>query len=250
MSQPTSFLLPRSDGELPVLRWRPGPGRENGAGIVLVQEIFGVTDYICSRAADLAGAGYTVDVPVLFFRETSQAVPDDDPDLLERGMALAAATDWTTAVADVNATAEHLSLDLSAAEHADDADSPAAPIALVGFCYGGGLAYAAAAADQASAAPTVTALVSYYGSALPTLDDLSVDLPSLHHFGTADSYIPMELVRTIQRRVTSVSAPVDFHLYEGAGHAFDNPLPTFHDAGASEQAWARTLEFLERALTA
>ncbi len=238
MSQPASFLLPRPDGDLPVLRWSPAAGEQGAGGIVLAHEIFGAGSYIRSRAADLARAGFVVDVPVLFFRESSQAVPADAPDLLERGMALAAATDWDTAVGDLCATAEHLSLDT------------AGPVTLLGFCYGGGLAYASTAADAASGAGAVSALVSYYGSALPTLTHLEVDVPSLHHFGTADAYIPLDQARAIEEHVRAVRSPVEFDYYEGAGHAFDNPLPLFHHPEASAAAWERTLAFLHRAGTA
>ncbi|MPV50580.1 dienelactone hydrolase family protein [Pseudactinotalea sp. HY160] len=257
MSQPTSHVLPRPGGDLPVLRWHPaGLDTSPAAGVVLVQEIFGVTDYIRTRAADLARAGYTVDVPVLFFRESSEPVPEDAPDLLERGLALAAATDWDTAVADTRATVARLSRDLAAA----GPDSP--PVTLLGFCYGGGLAYAAAAETAETPAPRepaehteppASALVSYYGSALPALTaepTLRVERPSLHHFGTADAYVPLEAVRAIRERVTAARAPVEFHLYDGAGHAFDNPIPRFHHARASAEAWRRTLVFLDRVRTA
>jgi carboxymethylenebutenolidase len=88
------------------------------------------------------------------------------------------------------------------------------------------------------------ALVSYYGSALPQLLDLAsqVDVPSLHHFGLSDSYIPPEQVRAIEAAVTAHGAT--FLTYEGAGHAFDNPRPEFHHAQASQQAWEATRAWL------
>ena len=58
--------VPTSDGELPVHRWLPASGR--GPGVVVLQEIFGVSDYIRQRCADLAAAGYVVYAPELYAR--------------------------------------------------------------------------------------------------------------------------------------------------------------------------------------
>lgn len=247
MPEPIGLPLARPEGMLPVWRWQPD--RSNGAGIVLVHEIFGVTDYVRNRAADLAREGYTVDVPDLFFRHSDAPVPPQAEDLLDRGMALAAATDWDGAVADLIATTERLHAHLHDTPEAHPRrpwGQPSAPVGLLGLCYGGGLAYAAAARPGVP----VDALVCYYGSALPALLDTTVDLPSLHHFGTADTFIPMEQVRAIRDHVCSVAAPVQFDLYDGAGHAFDNPVTAFHHPRASAEAWPRTLAFLRAHLGA
>jgi carboxymethylenebutenolidase len=116
---------------------------------------------------------------------------------------------------------------------------------LVGFCFGGGLAFAVAG----QAAPTARrdqVLVSYYGSALPNLLGLAdrVTWPSLHHFGLADTYLPPDTVRAIEAAVTAHHDDVTVLTYPGAGHAFDNPSPLFHHAGASEQAWTATTTWL------
>jgi carboxymethylenebutenolidase len=115
---------------------------------------------------------------------------------------------------------------------------------LVGFCLGGGLAFAVAARTEP------TALVSYYGSALPQLLDLApqVTCPSLHHFGTADDYLPMDEVRTITEAVTADDRPAHVELYEGANHAFDNDDFFLHHPEASSAAWATTLAFLHHNL--
>src|SRR5699024_3648505 len=115
-----------------------------------------------------------------------------------------------------------------------------------GFCYGGGVAYAATAAEETGGDSPVDALVSYYGSALPTLLDLTVEAPSLHHFGTSDSFIPMDEVEKIRAHV--VAGGAEFHLYEGADHAFDNTLPAFFHEAAATEAWARTMTFLDEHL--
>jgi carboxymethylenebutenolidase len=85
--------------------------------------------------------------------------------------------------------------------------------------------------------------VSYYGSALPRLLNLApkVSATSLHHFGNADTYLDPDAV-------IPALGDAEIHRYDGAGHAFDNPMPVFHHAEASELAWRRTTDFLTRNL--
>lgn len=226
--------IPVDGGELPALLWRPPAGR--GPGILLVQEIFGLSPYIRRRAEDLAALGYVVLAPQLYWREGVEAVPDG-PQMLDAGLALVTALDWEAAVCDGVASVDAL----RARPEVDGR------VGVVGFCFGGGLGYAVAATLQAGA--PVDALVSYYGSALPMLVDAMpvVCAPSLHHFGTADSYLDLATVEHI-RSVVGGSGVCEFHLYEGADHAFDNPDFVLHHAGASREAWTRTVEFLGRVL--
>ena len=171
-------------------------------------------------------------------------VPDDADDLLEQGLALAGQVDWGLAVRDGLAARDSL-----AALPEVDQDA----VGLVGFCFGGGLAFNVAASAAQAEVP-VAALVSFYGSALPGLLDLAeqVECPSLHVFGSTDAYIPMEQVSRIREAVTAGGRreQVRFELHEGAGHAFDNPNPMFHHEAASHAAWAQTEEFLAEVLPA
>lgn len=210
-------------GCLPVQVWHPASG--SGPGILLVQEIFGISPYVRARAADLATAGYLVHVPDLYWRLGEPPLDEDAPDLLPRAMARVQQLPWEQAVADTAAALRNLAASTD-------------PVGLLGFCYGGGVAFAVAAQEN------IDALVCYYGSALPALLDLapSVTAPSLHHFGESDSYIPMETVETIRQAV--VRDGVDFHTYPGADHAFDNTRPEFHHPEASALAWQRTTAFL------
>ena len=210
-------------GALPVQVFSPVSGA--GPGIVLVQEIFGISPYVRDRAADLAAAGYLVHVPDLYWRLGLAPLDESAPDLLPRAMERMAALPWEHAVADTAAAVRRLREETAA-------------VGLVGFCYGGGVAFNVAAIEP------VDALVSYYGSALPRLLELApaVTAPSLHHFGEADSYIPATAVAAI--REATRRDGVEFHTYPGADHAFDNSRPEFHHAEASALAWRRTLAFL------
>jgi carboxymethylenebutenolidase len=115
---------------------------------------------------------------------------------------------------------------------------------VVGFCFGGGLGYAVVAREPADA------LVSFYGSALPQLIEAvpSVSTPSLHVFGEADSYLPMDTVERIRASVTVGGGPVEVETYPGADHAFDNDDFVNHAPDASADAWARTGTWLAETL--
>ncbi len=223
------------DGPVPTDLVLPEGGA--GPGLVLVQEIFGVSTYIRARAADLAALGYTVAVTHLYWRHAAEpggdVVADDDPEALQRGMALMQATDWDDAVATVRAAVAALRR----------RPGTGGRVGVLGFCYGGGLAYTAAATAEGPEKPDV--VVSYYGSALPgVVDALPVPaVPQLHHFGDADAYLPIDVVRHIDEVVcTGPDTRVD--VWPGAGHAFDNPLPMFHHETASRGAWRVTAEWL------
>lgn len=221
------------DGAMPAHLWHPVSG--SGPAIVVFQEIFGVTDYIRARCVDLADLGYVVCAPEIYWRLGSVRI-EDGPDAMQEAMAAVARVDWDAAVRDGVATLEHVRGLLETTGR----------VGLLGFCFGGGLAFNVAAEDAPDA------LVSYYGSALPRLLHLAddVDIPSLHHFGLADTFIPPDTVEEIRAAVTRSPRPARFETYPGAGHAFDNPIPMFHHAEASRAAWEVTTRFLAETLGA
>lgn len=238
--------IPTDAGDLPGLLWLPENLEQPVPGLVVLQEIFGLSDYLQQRCADLAALGYAVLAPQLFARLDPPLVGMEDREdfdsWLSEGMALTGQLPWERAEADAIAA-----LNALRAHGAVDSEQ----VGLAGFCYGGGLAVAAAAsAAEEERAPSV--LVSYYGSALPTLLDRAalVESPSLHHFGTADTFIPMDQVEQIRTAVTASGTreQIRFELHEGAGHAFDNPHPALHHADAAEAAWHQTVGFLAETL--
>jgi carboxymethylenebutenolidase len=213
---------------MPAQLWLPPTG--SGPGLVLVQEIFGVSDYIQQRAADLAALGYVVLAPEVYWRLDDTDIDESAPDVMQRAMGLAGRADWDTAVNDVRAA-------FTALANRSDVTGG---VGLIGFCYGGGLAFNVAALEK----PDV--LVSYYGSALPGLLGLAdrVTAPSLHHFGTADAFISADQRREIEETVTARPG-VRFVSYAGANHAFDNfTNDMFHHPEASAEAWENTKSFL------
>lgn len=225
-SSASQIEIESPDGPMPASLWLPP--RRTGPGLVLVQEIFGVSDYIRQRAADLAELGYVVCAPEVYWRLPDRSIDFRRDDVLDQAMGLVSQVDWSSAVADVAHAVNHLRGRLEV--HGG--------VGVIGFCFGGGLAFNVAAVEP------VEVLVSYYGSALGDLLSLAdqVRTPSLHHFGLEDAYVGVETQERIRAAVTATGA--QFETYPGANHAFDNPSPQFHHPEASAAAWGVTTRFL------
>jgi carboxymethylenebutenolidase len=219
-------------GRMPAHLWVPEAG--SGPALLLLQEIFGVSEYIRQRGADLAEAGYVVLAPELYWRIEQGPIDESAPDAVEQAFAAMQRLDWDTTIEDAVAALEHL----RAREEVHGGTG------VLGFCFGGGVAFNVAAVDK----PDV--LVSYYGSAIPGLLELApnVAAPSLHHFGLADQYIDPATVERIRAAVTDTAASVQFETYQGANHAFDNWNFSLHHPEASAAAWRSTVDFLHREL--
>ena len=229
------------DGPMPAHLWRPVSG--TGPGILLLQEVFGISDYIERRAKDLAALGYVVLAPEIWWRMGVSRV-EEGPDALAEAFALLERCDWLSAVQD-----SERALDALAELH-----EVSGGVGVVGFCFGGGLGFNVAAQRP----PDL--LVSYYGSALPELlglappwpgvpvvDPGSVSAPSLHHFGLDDRFLGRPTVEKIRDSLSPLDQ-VTFHAYEDADHAFDNDDFMLFGADASALAWERTVAFLGRHL--
>lgn len=218
--------------DIPV--WQPPSG--HGPGLVLVQEIFGLDDYLRSVAADLAAAGYVVAVPELFWRTAPGWSSTHDEAGVAASMEVASTFDPALGLADVLATMAHL--------RAHPAVSRG--VGVLGFCLGGSLAFAAAAEGDPDTA------VSFYGSTVAgQIADLArVTCPLQFHFGGRDPFIPRSDVAVVEAAVTAHSG-AEIHVQEEAGHAFHNNVaPMFHHPEAAARAWTLTTEFLRRTLPA
>jgi len=205
------------------------PESGSGPGILLLQEIFGVNEYLTAVADRLAGIGYVVLAPDLFWR----IEPDSPLGQTDEAMGIAfervGRFDFEVGVADAGLALDHLR----------GLTEVTGGAAVVGFCLGGTLAFAVAVASDPDAA------VSYYGSGVA--DALGgageVSCPVLFHFGNDDAFIPNEQPDAVEAAFAG-REDVVLHRYD-AGHAFDNHLaPQFSDPPAAAEAWARTTAFL------
>jgi carboxymethylenebutenolidase len=214
------------DFDLPV--WLPAGGQ--GPAIVLVQEIFGLDDYLRSVAAELAAAGFVVGVPDLFWRTDPGWSSGHDEAGLSASMAVASEFDPASGLADVAASLAHLR---SLPEVTGKAGA-------LGFCLGGSLAYALAAVADPDA------VVSFYGSTVASQLSLldQITCPLQFHFGGQDPYIPRDAVAQVEAAVAD-RPNVEIHVQEQAGHAFHNhAAPMFHNPEAAAAAWQLATAFL------
>jgi carboxymethylenebutenolidase len=220
------------DGPFDLTVWVPEAG--HGPGLLLIQEIYGVSDYIEAVAEDLAGLGYVVAAPDLFWRIKPGHKAAHDEQGLNESLEVSSHFDVEQGVADAEAALAHL----AALPEVQDG------LGVIGFCLGGSIAYFLAARAD------VAAVVSFYGSAVPGSTEVltQISAPIQFHFGGSDPYIPRDQVAQVEEAVRG-SQNAEIHVEEEAGHAFHNrKAPMFHVPEAAANAWRRTEEFLARHL--
>ena len=189
-------------------------------GLVICHAIWGVTPHLRELADGYAEAGYEVIVPSLFDRfQRGFAERDTDRDLYERQNGFAEAAHWG---ADV----------LDAVQAAIDALAP--PVFALGFCFGGTVAWLAAARCQGLAA-----VASFYGGQIVDYLDETPKVPTILHLGKRDRLIPPQDIEAITARHPEL--PV--YLYD-AGHAF--VAPNGFDAESAHLSRLRTLALFAR----
>jgi carboxymethylenebutenolidase len=211
----TTTLISAIDGfEFTALHAQPQGARRGG--VVLVQEIFGLDEYVVADVARWAALGFEVIAPSMFDRQQPGFVAGHDPAGFEKGIAYAGANGMENPVSDVQACI--------------DALKAKGPVFLAGYCYGGTIAWlsAARATDLAAAA-------CYYGGNIAANADLVLACPVICHFGRKDAHIPAdETAATI--RAAHPDVPV--YIYEKSGHGFNNDGRP--DSDPDDQALART----------
>jgi len=190
--------------------------------IVIGQEIFGVNSHIRSVADGYAADGYLVIAPAMFDRlrknyESGYSQPE-----IAAGVELMKQLDWDNAVRDVQAAIDH--------------GKSAGNAAIVGYCWGGALAWACA-----SRASGLSAAVCYYGGAIPSLIDEKPRCPVMFHFGETDHSIPLEKAKQV-----AAAHPQATTYYYPAGHGFNCDQRGSYDEPSAKQARERTLEFFRR----
>ena len=209
----------------------PPTGR--GPGIVLIQEIWGVNEHIRALADQYALDGYVVLAPDLFWRLERRVDLAYDEAGSARARQLLQTVDGAQAAADVAAAVDVLR----------GRPEVTGRVATLGYCFGGQMAFRAAALAQADAA------VCYYGGGIAGNLELAprVTMPALFHHAELDSLIPTDAVAAIKAAFAGRSNAV-FADYPGVGHGFNCWGRPNYDKQAAALAHGRTLEFLARHL--
>ena len=194
------------------------PVGEAKGGLVVVQEIFGVTNHIKRVADQYAAQGYKVVAPAMFDRVERDVTLDYSQ--IEKGREYMRRLEWIDTLADIEA----------AANEVRDAGSAS----VVGYCWGGTVAHVAASELALDAA------VSYYGGGVAKMLDKKPRCPILYHFGDQDASIPLPDVEKIRK--ANPRSPL--FVYAGAGHGFNCDERGSYSAKDSKLAFERSLEFL------
>lgn len=193
---------------------------ERRGGLVLIQEIFGVTDHIRDLCDEYAADGYEVLAPALFDREHPGFECDYTGPEFDRAVELARKL-------------HPFEQSLSDAQTCIDALKGSGPVFITGYCYGGSVAWRMAqiSADLAAAS-------SYYGSLVPTMFKDGAPLcPTIAHFGRYDAGIPMEGVEAL---IATAHPTAHIYVYD-ANHGFNSDRRKDYHEPSSELARERTL---------
>lgn len=201
------------------------PGVPVTAGLVIVQEIFGVNAHIREVAERYAEDGFVTIAPAIFDRiEPGVELGNGDTDR-QRAMALLARFEIEKAVDDIAASVEWLrGLGLRG-------------VAVVGYCLGGTLAWLSAARLPIDAA------VGFYGGQITRYLGEQPKVPMMLHFGEQDAHIPVSDVD----KIAETHPEVQIYRYP-AGHAFNRPGGAGYSASCALRARERTLAFLREHL--
>ncbi|HET8728041.1 MAG TPA: dienelactone hydrolase family protein [Alphaproteobacteria bacterium] len=199
------------------------PGGRPRAGLVVVQEIFGVNHHIRAIADGYAAEGFRVVAPGLFDRVRPGIELGYDADGVAQGRALRNEIGWDAPMLDIDAALKLAGLDGRSG--------------VIGYCWGGSLAWLAAARLKPAAA------VCYYGGQIAQFRDEAPTCPVLMHFGESDQLIP-----PADREAIAAAQPsVEMHVYD-AGHGFACTERADFHADSARLAKERTLAFLDRHL--
>ncbi|MCK5905582.1 MAG: dienelactone hydrolase family protein [Gammaproteobacteria bacterium] len=196
------------------------PKSEAVATVIVLQEIFGITDHIKDVCKQYAAHGYLAIAPALFDRIKKNIVLDNS--------SFAEGRDYKMQLQD-----EQVLLDIAASAATAENDLK---VAVIGFCFGGALAY------LASTRLNLDCAISYYGGGIAEKYINQKPLcPIMYHFGALDPIIPSTDVAAIQ----SNHPEGVFHIYEDAGHGFNCSDRRDYHSESAKIAFARSLEFLK-----
>jgi carboxymethylenebutenolidase len=196
-------------------------------GVIVIQEIFGIDRHVRADVERWAKMGYHAVAPSLYDRREWNFTAEHDPAGMQAGIGHARATPIEQALTDIAACREFLK------------GHGAAKVSVVGYCYGGSLAWLSACQLDGLAAAS-----SYYGSMVQANAGLAPKCPVIVHLGRTDAGIPADEV-SAELRKHHPDLPV--YIYEGAGHGFNNESPERYNAEAADLARHRTLELFDAA---
>lgn len=218
MAQAGSMISMKMDDGASIGVYHAAPAGVRRGGLVLIQEIFGVTEHIREQCGRFAEEGYEVLAPALFDREAPGLQAGYGAEDVQASLRIARELHpFEQSIADVQVCI--------------DALGSKGPVFITGYCYGGSVTWAAACRCSGLAAAS-----GYYGSMIPRMADETPRCPTILHFGRHDKSIPMDGVEAVRARHPGVQ----IHVYD-AGHGFNSDRRSDFHAESARLARERTL---------
>lgn len=190
-------------------------------GVIVVQEIFGLSDHIKEMTERLGAAGYEAIAPSMYDRAAPGFIvqPKDVAANMAKGRELAMGNGPDNAMNDIGGVFDVL--------------SKSGKVCITGYCYGGTMSWLAGSRIDGLAAASC-----YYGGNIPQMIGLTPKCPTICHFGAKDAHIP--LVGAVDK-IQAAYPDIPIYIYD-AGHGFARKQSTDYDAESDKLAFDRTLE--------
>ena len=202
--------------------YRADPSGKPKGGLLVIQEIFGVNHHIRAVCDKFAASGYLAVAPALFDRVEHGIEYGYQAADIDKGRAIMQKVDLDKALTDVKA--------------AQTIAKEGGKVGIVGYCWGGTIAWLAASRLKGLAAS-----VSYYGGGVPAAKDEQPKVPTIFQFGKTDHSIPLEKAEEVAKAHPEVTT-----YYYDAGHGFNCDQRASHDAAAAKTARERSLDFFRK----
>ena len=196
------------------------------SSIVIIYEIFGATKHIKTLSKNLAELGYLVHVPDIFSRLEKDVCLTYDSKGFEKGIELKEKLGWEIPIMDIVSCASILKKKYA--------------VSVMGFCYGGSLAWIAAQKSY-----IFDKAICYYGSSIPEYLKKNINCPALVHFGKNDKGIPSIEVKKVKQYSETQNITVKVFEYENADHGFNCDERKSYNKEAATLAMERNFKFLE-----
>lgn len=233
--------IPAADGPVPGYRARPRDAASEGGAsfpvVLVIEEIFGVHDYIKDVCRRLAKAGYCAVAPELYARQGDLSTMTDPKEIVREVIAKTPDAQW---IADLDAAAA-----FAVSTERGDPER----LGVMGWCRGGRGAWLYAAHSR-----DLKAAVAWYGplggerTAIQprTAGDVAaqINAPLLALYGGADAGIPVAAVAEARDRARAAGRTVELVVYPDAPHGFHADYRPSYRAAAAEDGWRRALAFL------
>jgi carboxymethylenebutenolidase len=197
-------------------------GKRRG-GIVIIQEIFGVDQYVRADVERWAELGFESLAPAMYDRTHPGLDVGHDDEGMAKAFGAMREAKPEYALADIQACIDYL--------------KPRGPVFIVGYCYGGAMVWQAVGRLEGLSAGS-----SYYGGGVAGSADLTPKVPVICHFGRKDGHIPADEVKA---KLAEAQPQVPVYIYENSGHGFNNDGRPDSDDADARLARQRTLELFE-----